>query len=84
MDVARIREGTNNSGFETATSGIVATRLTSREIWGSAAATIIPERLLPLCGPECARMVTVPALELACHPKQRAKDDGAIVAGELE
>ena len=48
------------------------------------AASVTPERLLALCGPKRPRVFVLIAFELVGHPEQRAKDDGAIVAGELD
>lgn len=50
----------------------------------SASASVIPERLLPLRGPERPRVLAVIALELGGYPEQRSKEDGAVVASELD
>ena len=39
--------------------------------------------LLPSCGPQHSCPFTLIAFELVGHPKQRAKDGGAIIAGQL-
>ena len=41
------------------------------------------ERPLPLFGPQLVGIFALVALELIGHPKQRAKDGGAIIAGQL-
>src|SRR5579871_1793125 len=42
------------------------------------------KRLLPLRGPERAGLFALVTLELFGHPKQRAEDDGAIIAGQFD
>jgi len=42
------------------------------------------ERLLSLFGPELTGLLTLVALKLVDHPKQRAEDDGAVVAGQID
>lgn len=41
------------------------------------------ERLLPLSGPQLSRMFATLAVELFGHPKQRAVDHDAVVAGQV-
>ena len=41
------------------------------------------ESLLSLYGPERSYLFTLIALEILCHPEQRAEDDGAIIAGQV-
>ena len=51
----------------------------ARAVWSLA----ILERLLPLRGPERPRVFALIALEPVGHPKQRAVDHGAIIAGQV-
>jgi hypothetical protein len=46
-------------------------------------ASVILERVLPLCGPQASRVLALIALELVGHPEQRAVNHGAIIAGQV-